>query len=249
MKRYGLLLLIIFLPFLAQAQEAQFKVLTFSKTEGYRHASISAGLTGLKKMAKEHFFDLDHTEDSRIFSSDTLNNYDVVILLNTTGDVFNNEQKEGFQAFLRSGKGVVGIHSATDTEYNWPWYNEMIGAQFESHPHIQTARVKTIHRHPSTNHLSSSWLWTDEWYNFKNFNDKVIVLLEVDESSYDTGKDITSQHPIAWFHDFDGGRVFYTGLGHTPYAYENTAFMTHLLGGIWYAAKPDLNIRYPVDGF
>lgn len=250
MKKPLILLLIMLTPFIGQAQKIQFKVLAFSKTEGYRHEAISAGVAGLEKLAKENFFQLDHTEDAGIFSSNKLNDYDAVIFLNTTGDIFDDDQKQGFQEFVRSGKGVVGIHSATDTEYDWPWFNEMIGAQFDHHPHIQTARLNTIQKHPSTYHLPVTWLWTDEWYNFKNFNDKVIVLLELDENSYDSGRDTNiRRHPIAWFHDFDGGRIFYTGLGHVPEAYDNPVFMKHLMGGIWYAAKPEVPIARPIDGF
>ena len=249
MKKHLTIFLLIFLPLIGYAQQVQFKVLAFSKTQGFRHESIEAGTEALKKMAKENFFQLDHTEDAGKISEENLKNYDVIIMLNTTGDVFNDSQKKAFQEFVRSGKGVVGIHSATDTEYNWPWYTELIGGQFESHPHIQTARIKTVHKHPSTYHLPSTWIWTDEWYNFKNFNDKVIVLLELDENSYDSGKATKGRHPIAWFHEYDGGRVFYTGLGHIPANFENPVFTKHLLGGIWYTANSDIRVTMPVDGF
>jgi uncharacterized protein len=249
MKKHIIILFAILLPIVGHAQKTQFSVLAFSKTEGYRHESIEAGTAALKKMAKDNFFKLDHTEDASQFSSDNLKNYDVVIMLNTTGDVFNDSQKKAFQEFVQSGKGVVGLHSATDTEYDWPWYNKMIGGQFESHPHIQTARLKTVQKHPSTYHLPSTWLWTDEWYNFKNFNDKVIVLLELDKNSYDSGKSTKGQHPIAWYHEFDGGRIFYTGLGHVPATYDNPLFVKHILGGIWYAAKSDVNIVTSMEGF
>ncbi|KEO73709.1 ThuA domain-containing protein [Anditalea andensis] len=249
MKIHLVILFAFLLPSIGLAQKMQFNALTFSKTEGFRHESIEAGTNALKKLAAENFFKLDHTEDASLFTEDYLNNYDVIILLNTTGDIFNADQREAFKKFVQSGKGVVGVHSATDTEYDWPWYTELIGAQFESHPHIQTARVQTVHQHPSTYHLPKIWLWTDEWYNFKHFNDKVIVLLELDESSYESGKEEKRSHPISWYHDYDGGRVFYTGLGHDPRIYENPVFIRHLLGGIWYAAKKDMNVVSPVDGF
>lgn len=249
MKKQLIILLSILLPLVGHAQNTQFRVLAFSKTEGFRHESIEAGTEALKKMAKENFFKLDHTEDASVFTSENLKNYDVVIMLNTTGDIFNDSQKKVFEEFVQSGKGVVGVHSATDTEYDWPWYNKLIGGQFDSHPHIQTARIKTVQKHPSTYHLPSTWIWTDEWYNFKNFNDEVTVLLELDPTSYDTGKSTKESQPIAWYHDYDGGRIFYTGLGHVPEIYENPLFLKHLFGGIWYAAKNDLNIVTPMDGF
>ncbi|HSJ67337.1 MAG TPA: ThuA domain-containing protein [Anditalea sp.] len=249
MKKQLIILLAILLPLIGHAQKTQFRVLAFSKTEGFRHESIEAGTEALKKMAKENFFKLDHTEDASVFTSENLKNYDVVVMLNTTGDIFNDSQKNAFKDFVQSGKGIVGVHSATDTEYDWPWYNKLIGGQFESHPHIQTAKIITVEReHPSTFHLPSTWIWTDEWYNFKNFNDDVTVLLELDRKSYDSGKNSSESHPISWYHEFDGGRVFYTGLGHVPAVYENPLFIKHLLGGIWYAAKNNVTQSTPNQG-
>jgi uncharacterized protein len=235
-------LFILFLSVEAIGQQLQFKALVISKTEGFRHESIEAGIEGLKKLAKENYFLLDHTEDVDIFASERLHEYDVVILLNTTGEIFLPDHQEGFKKFVQDGKGVVGIHSATDTSYEWPWYNKLIGAQFASHPQIQTARIKTLRSdHPSTYHLPQEWIWTDEWYNFKNFNDEVEVLLEIDGSSYDTGDENVGSHPIAWYQEYEGGRVFYSGLGHVKHAYEDPFFLRHILGGIWYAATGNKN--------
>jgi len=229
------MLLFLCLPLAGFAQ--QFKVLAISKTEGFRHESIGAGVEALKKLAQENHFLFDHTEDVDIFAFERLHDYDVVVLLNTTGEIFLPDHQEGFKKFVRDGKGVVGIHSATDTAYEWPWYNRMIGAQFESHPQIQTARVKILRKdHPATAHLPENWIWTDEWYNFKNLNDDIKILMEVDGDSYDTGDEKVQSLPIAWYQEYEGGRVFYTGLGHVPHAYEHPLFLQHLLGGIWYAA-------------
>ncbi|WP_143959701.1 ThuA domain-containing protein [Litoribacter populi] len=237
MKKFFFLILVLMMPFIGMAQHFQFKAIAISTTEGFRHESIQSGVEGLKQLARENFFLLDHTEDIDIFASERIHEYDVVILLNTTGEIFRENHQEGFKKFVRDGKGVVGIHSATDTSYEWDWYNKLIGAQFASHPEIQTAKVKTKNNnHSSTLHLPDEWLWTDEWYNFKNFNKDVHVILEVDPNSYDTGDQDINYHPIAWYHEFDGGRVFYTALGHVNHAYQDPMFLKHLLGGIWYAA-------------
>ncbi|MDN3669577.1 ThuA domain-containing protein [Echinicola jeungdonensis] len=233
----------------AKAQDPQFKALIFSKTEGYRHKSIPDGIQALKLLAQKHVFEVYATEDASIFSEEGLDDFDLVILLNTTGDILNEKQQIAFEKFVQSGKGVVGIHSATDTEYEWEWFNKMIGSQFKNHPAQQTAQIKVKNNnHPASYHLPENWLWTDEWYAFKNFNDQVRVLLELNEETYDPGtKDENPMgmgkfHPISWYHHFDGGRIFYTALGHVKSAYEDEIFLKHVYGGIWWAAK-----GYPMD--
>ncbi|GAB3648113.1 hypothetical protein GCM10028791_11270 [Echinicola sediminis] len=227
-----------------QVEAQQFKALVFSKTQGFRHQSIPNAVKAIKDMGQTQQFRVYATEDATVFNDKSLEGYDVLILANTTGDILNEEQKEAFKRFVQSGKGVVGIHSATDTEYGWDWYAKLIGGQFESHPAQQTARIHVMDQnHPATYHLNSKWLWTDEWYNFKNFNDDVKVLLQVDERSYDAGTrngkfmGMGEVHPVSWYHEYDGGRIFYTALGHVDSAYEDADFLKHLYGGIWWAAK------------
>lgn len=216
----------------------QFRALVFSKTKGFRHQSIPDGVVALKKLARDNIFDIYTTEDEDYITDQNLSRFDVVILLSTTGTIFNENQKKSIQNFVRSGKGVVGIHSATDTEYDWPWYTELIGAQFLNHPHQQTLRLNVIDQnHPATYHLPEKWVWSDEIYAFKNFNPQVRVLITAEESSYNPGKGMGEFHPIAWTNEFDGGRMFYTALGHTDWSFLNPDFMKHLLGGIWWAAK------------
>lgn len=211
------------------------KVLVFSKTAGFRHASIEAGKTALLKMGKENNFLVDTTEDASFFQQKTLKQYDAVIFLSTTGDVFTNEQQAAFEAFIRSGKGYVGIHAAADTEYEWPWYGKLVGAYFMNHPKQQKAKLTvTDHQHASTKHLPHVWERFDEWYNYKSRNNDVKVLMTIDEKSYEGGKE-GSYHPMAWYHAFDGGRSFYTALGHTDESYKEEHFLKHVLGGIRYA--------------
>lgn len=236
------LLLVAVAPIESMAQ-AQFRALVFSKTKGFRHQSIPDGVVALKKLARDNQFEVYTTEDETIFTDEKLARYDVIILMSTTGTIFNAEQKAAFEKFVRSGKGIVGIHSATDTEYEWPWYTKLIGAQFKNHPHIQSVRLNVIDRkHPATYHLPEKWLWTDELYAFKNFNPDVRVLITADETSYDAKDGMGEFHPMAWTHEYDGGRIFYTALGHTDWAFLSHDFMQHIYGGIWYAAK-----GYPIE--
>lgn len=212
------------------------KVLVFSKTLGFRHKSIQPGIAAIKKLGEENGFIADTTEDATKFTTDNLKNYKAVIFLSPTGEVFNDEQKLAFQTYIKSGGGFVGIHAATDCLYKWEWYGKMIGGYFASHPAVQEA-VLTIKdtKHPSTKKLVSPWTHRDEWYNFKYTNTDVKVLLTVDEKSYKGGKN-GDYHPAAWYHEFEGGRVFYTALGHTSECYTTDEnFLKHLMGGIKYA--------------
>jgi type 1 glutamine amidotransferase len=214
---------------------AEPKVLVFSKTNGFRHESIPQGIAAIKKLGKSNGFAVDATEDSTKFTDANLKQYQAVIFLNTTGNILNDQQQAAFERYIRAGNGFVGIHSATDTEYDWPWYNKLVGAYFASHPKNQEAVIRvTDKNHPSTRHLPSEWKRFDEWYNFKSIYDQTKVLAYLDEKTYEGGKN-GDNHPIAWYHDYDGGRAFYTGGGHTNESYEEPLFVQHLLGGIQYA--------------
>ena len=225
----------------AQEQDAEradpFRVLVFSKTAGFRHGSIPAGVAGMRTLAKENGFFVDGTEDSAAFNDDNLSRYAVVVFLNTTGDILDDDQQQAFERYIRSGRGFVGIHSAADTEYDWPWYGKLVGAYFKSHPAVQVAEVIVADRvHPSTAHLPERWERRDEWYDYRaSPRGSVHVLATIDEASYQNGK-MGHDHPIAWCHEFDGGRAWYTGGGHTDASYVEPAFMKHILGGVRWAA-------------
>jgi type 1 glutamine amidotransferase len=226
-------ILTLFLFTSSCAQETS-KVIVFSKTEGYRHKSIEEGIKSIIKLGKENQFLVQSTEDANELIA-ALSSCKVVIFLNTTGNVLNNAQQEKFKAFIKNGGGFVGVHAATDTEYEWPWYGKMIGAYFESHPKQQEAIIEIIEtKHLSTDFLKKKRTKFDEWYNFKNINPDVTVLMNLDESSYKGGKN-GKNHPIAWFHKYEGGNIFYTGLGHTEESYKDATFLKHLSGGILYA--------------
>lgn len=212
------------------------RVLIFSLTKGFRHASIADGITAIQKLGNENNFEVDTTKDAGNFTLINLKQYGAVVFLNTTGDVLNDEQQEAFQQYIQSGGGFVGVHSAADTEYDWPWYGRLAGAWFKSHPAVQSAILNVIDtNHPATRHLSKNWQRTDEWYNFKWVSDSLNTLITIDENSY-TGNKMGVTHPMSWFHNFDGGRAFYTALGHTKESYTtDPLYLQHLLGGIEYA--------------
>lgn len=212
-------------------------VLIFSKTNGYRHQSIPVGIEAIKKMGLANQFSVDATEDSLAFTNENLAKYNAVIFLSPTGDVLGDEQQKALETFIQKGGGFVGIHAASDCEYNWPWYVKMVGASFLSHPEQQVAKLIVADKNNiATKHLPAIWERKDEWYNFKNLNPDVHVLLKIDEGSYKGGKN-GDNHPMSWYHAYNGGRAFYTELGHTNESFSEPAYLQHLLGGIKYALK------------
>ncbi len=221
----------------AETADARFRTLVFSKTTGFRHDSIPQGIDAISKLGAEHRFAVDSTEDAARFSDKILARYKVVVFLNTTGDVLDAGEKAAFERYIRSGGGFVGIHSASDTEYRWPWYGRLVGAYFASHPEIQRATIRIANpNHPSTKSLPASWERTDEWYNFgSNPRSMVQVLATLDESTY-SGGTMGADHPIAWCQQIDRGSSWYTAMGHTAESYAEPLFLLHLLGGIESAA-------------
>ncbi len=227
--------LVLFACYSCKSRSGSPKVLVFSKTAGFRHSSIPVAREALVKLGQENGFLVDTTENADYFTEDSLKNYAAVIFLSTTGDVLNHYQEADFERYIQAGGGFVGIHAASDTEYDWPWYGRLVGGYFVSHPQIQEAKLRVLDKdHPSTEHLPDEWVRSDEWYNFKNLNPDVKVLMDIDESSYEGGQN-GDEHPMAWYHEVDGGRAFFTALGHTEESYEEELFLKHLLGGIKYA--------------
>ncbi len=211
------------------------KVLVFSKTAKYHHMSIAVGVPAIMKLGKENNFDVDTTTNATLFTYDNLKQYAAVIFLNTTGDVLNDTQQGEFEKYICAGGGFVGVHSATDTEYDWQWYGNLVGAYFKSHPAQQNATFNVVDRDfIATKHLPAVWKRFDELYNFKWMASDLHVLITIDEKSY-TGGTMGENHPMSWYHTYDGGRAFYTELGHTDESYADPLYLGHLLGGIKYA--------------
>ncbi|CAM3893725.1 ThuA domain-containing protein [Kibdelosporangium persicum] len=222
----------------AAAHPDQPHVLVFSKTAGFRHDSIPEGIAAIQQLGQQNNFEVFTTEDAGAFTDANLSQYAAVVWLSTTGDVLNAEQQSAFERYVNGGGGYVGVHAASDTEYDWPWYGKLVGAYFKSHPHNQNATVKIEDTtHPSTAGLPASWQRFDEWYNYRtNPRKDVRVLATLDESTYSPGADAMGDHPIAWCHGQERGRSWYTGGGHTKESYGEENFRKHLLGGIQYAA-------------
>ncbi|MBC8084315.1 MAG: ThuA domain-containing protein [Hymenobacter sp.] len=210
-------------------------VLVFYKTSGYYHPSIPVGLRAMQQMGRDNGFRVDTTNKATRFQLDTLRRYQAVVFLSTTQDVLNEAQQVAFEQYIRLGRGFVGIHAATDTEYGWPWYNGLVGAYFNGHPAVQPATVRVADStHAATRFLPARWVRTDEWYNFRALAPDLRVLATLDETTYSGGTN-GPDHPIAWCHAYDGGRAFYTAGGHTDDSYREPLFLRHLLGGITYA--------------
>ena len=185
-----------------------------------------------------HNFLLVATEDSAMFSEAELVNFDAIVFLLTTGDVLDDAQQAAMEGYIRAGGGYVGVHSATDTEWrgDWTWYRKLAGGVFKSHPAVRKARLRVMRSdHLATAALPEVFWHVDEWYDFTDLYEHRIDLLTVDESTYSGGRH-GDYHPIAWYHEFDGGRSFYTGLGHTIESYSSPKMRAHLLGGLAYAA-------------
>lgn len=233
--KHKLLILTVLIAFASSAFARQ-KVLIFSKTAGFHHASIAVGIPAIIKLGQENNFDVDTTTDATKFTYDNLKQYAAVIFLSTTGDVLNDAQQAEFEKYIRAGGGFVGVHSATDTEYNWPWYGNLVGAYFRNHPdHQQEAVLHIVDPNfPATKGLPAEWKRLDEWYNFKWIAPNLHILITIDEKTY-TGGNNGDNHPMSWYHAYDGGRAFYTALGHTDASYSDPLYLGHLLGGIEYA--------------
>ncbi len=242
-----LLLMIVFtaLSHLAFSQK-QFKALLFTKTDGFHHEAINEGVDAVKKMAERNYFTVEWHENASVFNDKKLEEFQVIIFLSTTGNILNDEQQKAMEKFVQAGKGFVGVHSAADTEYDWEWYTKLVGRMFKIHPVIQTATLK-LHdaKFPGMERVPATWQWTDEWYEYGEEKIKGLnVLLSVDEKTFDpnvkwgdkVGTGMGDFHPIAWYHAYDGGRAFYTGLGHMPLVFSDPVFLEHFYGGIYWAA-------------
>jgi type 1 glutamine amidotransferase len=229
------------------AVAAQFKALLITKTDGWHHDSLVAAVPAMQQLAKLHDFELVWPNNmASVLTDKGLADFQVIIFLLTTGNVLNDEQQAAVERFVQSGKGFAAIHTGTDTEYDWPWYTKMMGAQFHIHPAVQTATVVVQDRNfPGMDLFAPRSLRTEEWYQFKTeLPEGPKVLLTVDETTYNPhanwgakkGDGMGDLHPISWYHEYDGGRAFQTALGHLPATYSEPIFLHHVYGGIYWAA-------------
>jgi len=225
------------------------RVLVFSRVApgSYRHASIEAGVTAIREIGVDRGWRVVVNDDPAVFNHDDLSKYDVVVWNNTGGDLLSGQEREAFQEYIQQGGGYVGIHMAAFgqdvTEPNWPWYERLVGARFKDHPDgTATAQLTVTSDHPSTADLPHRWSHTDEWYEWieqPELKSAVYILLTVDENSYGAGNGF---HAVSWCHDFEGGRAFYTALGHTAASFKESNFRSHLAEGIRWASERSANL-------
>ena len=244
--KLGLILLSIFLiqsdieiNCLNCSDKNSFSVLVISETKDWVHDSIESGIDMIKNIGDKNNFNVYHSDNSKVITSENLKEFNSIIFLNTTGDILSKNEQNVMEQFIKSGKGYVGVHSASDTEYEWQWYGDLVGAYFRNHSDVVDGKIFTVdNTHKITEHLNAEWNIEDEWYNFDYISDNINVLLKLDETSYEGGEH-PDYHPITWYQKYDGGRSFYTALGHTTEVFKDERFIKLLEKGILYASLED----------
>lgn len=235
-----MMIIALMLPLNINAQKEKEKekkeVLVFYKTEGFWHESIPTGHATIEDLGEENGYEVKLSRDGDDFNEKDLEKFAVVIFLNTTGDVLNDEEQAAFEKYIANGGSFFGIHAAADTEFDWSWYGELVGGYFDNHPEVQRAKVTVeIPDHPAVSHLPNPWSRVDEWYNYKNLNPENIILLSLDETTYSGGEN-GEEHPIAWYRDLPGGGVsIYTGGGHRIQSFIEPDFREHISRCILFA--------------
>jgi type 1 glutamine amidotransferase len=221
------------------------RVLVYSGSTGYRHLSIPASVTALKALGEKAGYVVDATEDPEIFTVEKLKPYKVLVLVSNSTDPkkpesewFVGDKRAALQGFLKDGKGVVGLHAASDSHYHWDWYGQMIGGYFERHPKGTPKGTMTVvdAKHPATAKLPRSIERNDEWYYYKDFDPTVRVLVTIDPKTIGDGEADVNPNPLVWCHNFGGGRVFYSAIGHTDESWSEPYMTTLLTGALAWAA-------------
>lgn len=215
--------------------------------EGFVHDNIESSIKGLEKLLREKGMTFDTSEDPSLFTTDNLKKYDVLIFSSTNNETFDNDrQRSAFQKYIQKGGGFVGIHSASGSERNWPWFWAMLGGKFYRHPPFQSFNIVKIDPdHSSATAVPDYWEREDECYYLKELNPDIHIILAADLMSIDDPKmeeypsnTFGKYFPVTWCHSFDGGHQWYTSLGHAPEHYEDPVFMDHIWGGIeWVLRK------------
>ena len=247
--KFGKLILLVltFQSFIIVADaQKQFKALLVTTTNGWHHESVHAGVLAIQELGIKNFFDVVYYDNPRAMTDKYMEQFQVVIFLCTTGDILDSAQQRVMERFIRAGKGFVGIHSASDTHYDWEWYTKLVGRMFYIHPAVQSAKLKVLDpQFPGLQGFANGRIWTDEWYQFgPEMVPDLHYVLGVDETTYNPKVDwgakkaegMGAMHPLAWYHNFDGGRSFYSALGHLPTNFKDPDFMNHLYAGILWAA-------------
>lgn len=225
----------------------QFNVLIYTSPDRWHDKTIPVAMTEFNKMAEKHTFGLDWTQQPSNFNDENLKKYDAIVFFHSRGYELSEEQMQSFRKFIQGGGGFVGIHASSAAHRQTDWYKKLVGRMLKDHPEEQTAVMRVVDKNfPATMHLPDSWVWTEEWYSWgEPLTENLNVLMTVDETTYDPDRTWGDEnrrtamgefHPVAWYQYYDGGRSFYTTLGHLPGVYEDQRFLDHIFGGIYWAA-------------
>jgi len=224
------------------------RVLVYQRNgKGFVHDNLAASAAAIRELGARHGFGVEVSTNAAVFADANLQQYQAIVFANSNNEAFEIEtQRAAFERFMRRGGGLVGIHSSTGSERNWSWFQQTQGAKFLRHSPMQQFTIEVLDRkHPATAHLNRTWVWTDECYFFTNVNPAMRVLLTVDTNTLRDAKlastpaqKVNGVYPLAWCFESDGGRHFYTSLGHKIEHYSEPVFRQHLLGGIqWVLGK------------
>jgi len=236
-------------------------ILVYTKNgEGYVHDNIEECVKMMRRIGDAEGYSITHSDDPSIMNDDDLSGFDLIIFANSNNEGFDTDQQRlAFQHYIMKGGSFMGIHSASGSERNWPWFWKILGGKFKRHPRYQEFEiVNLIPDHPATTHLGETWTWTDECYFLDHLNPSNTNVLAArlssieDEGKVDyPGETYGDLFPIAWQNELYGGRQFYTALGHSKEFYSNPVFEKHITGAIsWVLAVPpgkSLNTRLPTE--
>jgi len=231
------------MPFTMRATAIQFRALVFADlADKYHHLSVPVARESFERLSERHYFKLTWVETAETFAQQKYEEYDVIVFISGSPCGLNEAKRSEFVQYVENGGGIVGVHFSfafKEAERQWPWWEDLIGSTFASHPPIQSGIACVMdHDFPACMHLPAKWVWTDEWYSFATpFPEHLNVVLTVDEASYYPREEdvMGSPHPIAWYHEPYGARVFYTALGHIPDTYRDPVFLRHIYGGMLWA--------------
>jgi len=214
---------------------------TVTPRSSYIHDNTQSSVEAIRKMGAQNGFAVDSSEDPGVFNEANLKQYTVLIFSSTNNEAFQTDaQREAFQNYIQKGGGFVGLHAATTTERQWPFFVSTIGGKFVRHPTLQKFVVRVVDSsHPSTRSLPASFEWEDECYFHDSLNPDLHPLLVTDPARLDDPERakfpdslIDGSVPLAWTITTGGRRVFYSALGHKKEAYSNPLLAGHILGGV-----------------
>jgi uncharacterized protein len=225
------------------------KILVYTRNyvtngKGYVHENIPYCVAAIKKMGEENGVVVDVSDDPNVFTPQNLKQYAAIVFANSNNEAFETQsQRDAFRRYIHAGGGFVGIHSACGSEREWPWFWSLLGGKFRRHPKIQPFEVRVVDtNHPATRDLPATFTWEDECYYLDNLNKNTKPLLVTDPHKIDDpqkkeypGDLFGDAMPLSWYHEFEGGRSFYTALGHKKEHYQDPILVKHIQGGILWA--------------